>query len=51
MEIKKNNFDETAKTVIVSLLIALFAIASIAETRFIQSESMLPTLKIDSIKY
>lgn len=44
---KKNSFEETAKTVIASILIALFARAAIAEPRFIPSESMLPTLKIE----
>ena len=47
MTVKKNHFEETAKTVISSMLIALFARAAIAEPRFIPSESMLPTLKIE----
>ena len=39
-------FGETFETVVVALVLALFTRAAIAEPRYIPSESMLPTLKI-----
>ncbi|MBC7474225.1 MAG: signal peptidase I [Candidatus Sericytochromatia bacterium] len=39
--------NETIKTIMVALLIAMFTRSAVAETRLIPSESMLPTLKID----
>jgi signal peptidase I len=42
----KKEFQETVKTLILSLLIAMGARVAIAETRHIPSESMLPTLKV-----
>ena len=43
----KNATNETIKTLIASLLIAMFTRSAIAESRFIPSESMLPTLHVD----
>ncbi|MFN8578765.1 MAG: signal peptidase I [Candidatus Sericytochromatia bacterium] len=43
---KSREFQETVKTLILSLIIAMGARVSIAESRNIPSESMLPTLKV-----
>lgn len=42
----RKEIDDTAKTLILSLLIAMGARVAIAEPRHIPSESMLPTLKV-----
>lgn len=44
--LNRKKIDETAKTLIISLLIAMGARVAIAEPRNIPSESMLPTLKV-----
>lgn len=46
MSDNRKQFEETIKTVIASLCIAMCARAAIAEPRHIPSESMLPTLKV-----
>lgn len=43
---KKNKLFETIETVFIALLLAVFIRATVAEARYIPSESMLPTLLI-----
>lgn len=43
---KKNKFFETFETIFVALILAVFLRATVAEARYIPSESMLPTLMI-----
>lgn len=43
---KKSKLRETFETIIIAFLLAIFIRATIAEARYIPSESMLPTLEI-----
>lgn len=43
---KKNKFLETIETIVIALILAIFIRATVAEARFIPSESMVPTLLI-----
>ncbi|MFN8672004.1 MAG: signal peptidase I [Candidatus Sericytochromatia bacterium] len=43
---KKNKFFETFETVFVALILAIFIRATVAEARYIPSESMVPTLLV-----
>lgn len=44
---KKPKFLETIETIIIALVLAIFIRATVAEARFIPSESMVPTLLIN----
>jgi len=45
-EKKKSKFTETVETVIIALILAIFIRATVAEARYIPSESMVPTLLV-----
>jgi signal peptidase I len=45
-EKRKSKFTETIETVIIALILAIFIRATVAEARYIPSESMVPTLLI-----